>query len=92
MYIIIFVTWRDKALLGSNLSNQVMIIQKRLYSFFGNPVAINPGVWGTAPILMFEHHIFSPRMVFRRNIFMMFFFFVFNFRFFYHNRVSVFEF
>jgi hypothetical protein len=39
-------------MLRSNLSNQVMIIQKRLYSFFGNPVAINLGSLRAEPSLI----------------------------------------
>jgi len=37
--------------LGSDQSNQVMVMQKRYISFFENPRAINPGVWGKAPTL-----------------------------------------
>jgi hypothetical protein len=43
VFIIVFVIWRDKAMLRSNLSNQVMIIQKRLlYSFFGKSCGDKP--------------------------------------------------
>jgi hypothetical protein len=53
VFIIVFVIWRDKAMLRSNLSNQVMIIQKRLlYSFFGNPVATNLGSLRAEPSLI----------------------------------------